>query len=251
MRLVLPICLLLAACGTTRKISNVEIRELASGSEPITVSELRARAMQLEKLPRGCPAGTEVFSRLVSDRLQFPPCPKPLTENFPAALRYLKMEERSTLEEAIESQCRSIGKTQFGESLESLFQNFDSTGPLGRRAQITQTLQSTEGELKVLAGLKKGLEELVYENLPLDRWAEANGDFVVPERELAGLERMIRSGCRLSDEQLEHSYQMTRAMEELLRVLKDGEIRDRLERFLGGVYRVIDERIQEFFYPDE
>jgi hypothetical protein len=78
-----------------------------------------------------------------------------------------------------------------------------------------------------------------------------NGDFLIPERDLSQLDRLlVTQSCRLGDQDLEESYQMTRSLEELARVLKEGEQRSRLENFLGGVHRIIDEKIQEFFYPN-
>jgi hypothetical protein len=247
----LSLLLLFCACGTTRKISQVGLREPSSDSNAVVISDLRNRISQTEKLAANCPKGTEYFSALASERVIFPTCPSPLVENFQHALNYLKMEERTTIEEAITSQCRSLSNAQYGESLESLVANFESTGPLGRRAAITHTLRSTEAETKILLGLKKGLEELVYQNLPVDRWVEVNGDFLIPERDLSQLDRLlVTQSCRLGDQDLEESYQMTRSLEELARVLKEGEQRSRLENFLGGVHRIIDEKIQEFFYPN-
>lgn len=251
-RLLLFFCLFLCACGATRKISQVGLRTPASDSEPAVISGLRTRVMQTEKLPASCSKDMQLFPFLAGERLSFPGCPATLVENFQVGLRFLKMEERTALEEAITSQCRSLGKSQFGDPLESMLMTYDSAGPVGRRAQIDQTFLSMEGDAKVLAGLKKGLEEVVYQNLPLNRWAEVNGEFLVPERDLMQLERLILGrGCRVDEQSLEDSYQMTRSMEELVRLLKESEQRTKLERFLDGVHKIIDEKIQEFFYPND
>lgn len=248
---VLSTCLVLAGCGATRKLSQVGLREPSSVRENEAVSELRSRIHVTPKMASTCPGEAHLFPELAMERVKFPTCPSILVESFQLSMKYLKIEERTTLEEVIGSQCRSLAQGQFGDSLETLLANFETTGPLGRRKQIVQTVQSMSDEIQTLTKLKQGLEEVVYKILPLDRWVEANGEYLIPEEELARLEHLlIQRSCR-AEERVDKSYDATRALEDLARVLEEGEQRTRLETFLNGIHKIIDEKIREFFYPNE
>lgn len=248
---VFSMCLMVAGCGATRKLSQVGLREPSSVREAEEVSELRSRVSAVPKMPANCPEETQIFPRLVMERVRYPACPQVLVDSFQLSMKYLKIEERTTLEEVIGSQCRSLAQGQFGDSLETLLTNFETTGPLGRRKQIVQTLQSTTDEIQLLTRLKQGLEDVVYKILPIDRWVESNGEYLIPEEDLARLEQLlIKRSCR-AEERVDRSYDATRALEDLARILEEGEQRARLETFLNGVHKIIDEKIREFFYPHE
>lgn len=239
---------LLAGCSATRKLSQVGLREPASVKETSQASELRAKVISLSALPASCPKGVRNFQALAKEKVSFPFCPAGFEEVVQSSTPYLKLEERSTLEEAVNSQCRSLGLNEFGDSLESLLLNFDSTGPLGRRSRVYQTLVSTEGEMKLLLQLKEQIQDLVNYHLPLDRWARRNGEFVLPEEDLIQLHRMIvEKNCKMSDEEVDQAYRTIRSLEELSKILKEGSQEERISEFLDGMHQVIEKKLKEFF----
>lgn len=241
---------LLSGCATARKLSQVGLREPASVKESSHASELRTKVIGLNQLPATCPKGVQNFSVLAKERVSFPYCPAGFEEAVQASVPYLKLEERSTMEEAVNSQCRSLGLNEFGDSLEGMLANFDHTGPLGRRSRVQQTLVSTEEEMKLLLQLREHVQELVTYHLPLDRWARRNGEFVLPEEDLAQLQRMIvEKNCKMSDEEVDQAYRTIRSLEELSKILKEGSQEERINEFLGGMHQVIEKKLKEFFYP--
>lgn len=242
--------IVLLGCTASRKLSQLERREPAAVRES-AVSELRLRASSLTSFPKSCPKEVkEVFADLAEDRVLFPACPSGLAESIQTALPFLKIEERSTMEEVVNSNCRSLGFTEFGDSLENLVTNYDTTGPLGRRSRIVETLLPTDAETKNLRELKNHLEEVVTYHLPLDRWVRRNGEFVLPEEDLNQLHHLVvEKGCRMSDQEVDQGYRTIRGLEELEKILKDGPQRQKIERFLVGIHKVIEQKLKEFFYP--
>lgn len=232
-------------------MSQVGLREPSSVREADKASEFRERVGQVKTVPVACPKEIrESFLSLANERIQFASCPADLDNQFENALPFLKIEERSTLEEILNSQCRSLGRGTYGESLEGMYQNFESTGPIGRRKIITETLVSTEPDYRILHQLKNGMEQLIQVHLPLDRWVERNGDFVINEEELQQLNHLIlEKACKISDEQIDPVYRTVRSLEELIKVLHDPAQKQRVSNFLSGVHKVLDQKIKEYFYP--
>jgi hypothetical protein len=249
--LILAGALSLASCASPRKLSQVGLREPAAMREGPVVTPLRQEALELNAFAKGCPAELkEEFASLSAERVQFPACPEGFNENFQNSLMFLKLEERSTLEEVLGSHCRSLGLGEFGDSLEQLYTSFETTGPLGRRAIIKESFVSNAPELQTLAALKGSLEEIVGQHLPLERWARRYGAFVLPEEDLRYLHGLVvKRGCRVGEEEVDEAYRSIRGLEDLSKILKDSPLRSRIETLLAGVHKIIDRRIQEYFQP--
>lgn len=248
--LYLLICVGFLGCGTTRKISQVGLRDLASSSQSANVfSELRLRASSLKAMPNSCPAQIKsLYPILASELVAFPNCPKELAEQFQQAMPYLQMQERTTLEEVMNSQCRSMARGQFSESVEGLYSTFDSSGPMGRQKENGKVMDGAAQS--ILTNLKKGISELVEVHLPLDRWVEKNGNFVLPEDDLSFLHHLlVDKKCKMTTEDLEQSYQSMHALEELEKITPNEGQKDKLDHFLDGVHKVIEQKIREYFYP--
>jgi hypothetical protein len=247
----LACALSLVACSSPRKLSQVGLREPAALRDGPVVTALRQETIALEDFAKACPAELKTeFSALAAERVQFPACPEGFNENFQNSLMLLKLEERSTLEEVLGSQCRSLGLGEFGDSLEQLYTTFETTGPLGRRSIIKESFVSNSPDLQALASLKGSLEEIVGQHLPLERWARRYGAFVLPEEDLRYLHGLIvKRGCRVGEEEVDEAYRSIRGLEDLAKILKEGPLRTRIETLLAGVHKVIDRRIQEYFQP--
>jgi hypothetical protein len=250
LRLVITLGLagLITACGATRKISHVEVRQPASTADDQTFSILRTQLATLKEIPHSCPKEIrELLPTLAAEKVEFPDCPDDFATVFQRVMPSLKLDERSTLEEALNSQCRSVGNQEVEEPMESMLTHFDSTGPAGRSARAGVAL---EGEEAALKALRVGLEDLVSHHLPLSRWIRRNGEFLFGEEELELFAKLfVERKCRLTEEDLDNSYRAIRAMEELTKILKDGPQRDRIESFLDGFHQTLERKIQEFFYP--
>jgi hypothetical protein len=240
----------LTACAASRKLSQVGLREPASVQVEAQVSPLRAKVIAVTKLPASCPKNVQDFPELALEKIAFPSCPEGLEESVQLSQPFLKLEERSTMEEVIASQCRSLGFNEFGDSLESMLSSFDTTGPQGRHAKVYETLTSVEGDAKILAGLKGRIQELVNYHLPLDRWMKRNGDFILPDDDLTQLNHLIiEKSCRMTDQEVDQAYRTIRSLEELSDILKEGPQEERINRFLEGMHQIIDKKLKEFFYP--
>jgi len=242
---------LACGCTTTRKISQVGLREPSSVREATVISAQRSRIIATTEFKKSCPVEIrENYAALAAERIVFPPCPAGLQDTVQNSLPYLTLEERSTMEEVVNSQCRSLGSSEFGEALENMIAGYDSTGPVGRRAKIVQTLRAVDGEERTLGALKEGVQELVHHHLPLDRWVRRNGEHILPEEELKALHRLIEvNGCRMSEEEVDQGYRTVRSLEDPSKLLKAGPQQEKVEAFIGGVHRVIEQKLKEFFYP--
>lgn len=249
--LFLPLVVSLAACASPRKLSQVGLREPAAARDATAISALRQRVSSQKDFAKGCPASVrKQLPALAAERVRFPECPDDFAENYQNAMIFLKLQERSTLEEVLGSQCHSLGLGEFGDSLEQLLATYDGTGPLGRRLANEEGSSAVSEDVKALTELKGTLEELVNRHLPLERWGRRYGSFVVPEDDLQYFQKIVvDQGCRLGEEQVDEAYRSIRGLEDLAKVLKDGPQRARIEEFLVGFHEVIDRRIQEFFQP--
>lgn len=227
-------------------MSKVDLRAPASVKERAEASETRQRVSQYASIPKPCPKEIrQTFSRLANESIKFPPCPVAL-DQFQNAIPFLNLEERTTLEEVLGSQCQSMGRGQFSDSLENILVNFESSGPKGR----TRDAPLDANALQVLDGLYKGIEETVRLHLPLDRWAEKNGEFVLPEEDLIYMDKLfVSQQCRMTDQEVDQTYRTMRALEDLARIIQPGEQRNMIETFLDGAHNVIDQKVREYFYP--
>ncbi len=241
--------LFLFTCSASRKISQVGLREPASVQKPIIFSETRSQLAMRGELPKSCPSEMRGFSALAVQRVQFPACPEGFTDTFQLSIPLLTLEERSVIEEMLNSKCRSLGASEFGNSLENILNGYDSTGPIGRRNKVVQTIQSMDGDFKLLTKLKGDLTEISQVHLPLDRWTRVHGEFLIPDGDLELLNELIqKNSCRLKDQHDAYSS-ISRGMEELLPLLRDANQQALLSEFLRGYQSVIDKRLQEYFFP--
>ncbi len=236
----------LSACSAARKISHIEVRKPASQSEQRSISSLRAGVLASRPPVAPCPREIrELFLPLAAQRIEFPECPQALQDSFQASLLFLNIEERSVLEEALNSQCRSVEEGNVEEPLETLYENFDSTGPLGRRkgsGEISAT------DLALLERLRAGLQELLTVHLPLGRWVRRNGDYLFSDEELTHFKHLfLKRSCRVEAQDIDQSYSSIRALEALTRALREGGQQNQVERFLNGLQTLTDKKIGEFF----
>jgi hypothetical protein len=228
------------ACSATRKISNVGLRDISSVQAAETVSERRLRASQVHSFAKDCPVElAEEFSFLVMDRVEFPPCPEKMVVSFASAAHYLKSDERTSVEEAINSQCRSLGSVTDGTALDLIFPDSELANLSARSPG------SKDAELN---NLGSAIQELIGRHLVLDRWVRQNGDFTLPEDVLQHLEQIIVGRkCHLSDDEVDQSYRTIRVLEDVAKILPPGKQRAHIERFLRGIYEIQDRKIEEFF----
>ena len=229
-----------SSCTSARNLSNVGLRELSSVHGGETVSKRRLEISQQKEFGKSCPLEVrEEFGLLALDIIQFPACPEALTLNFASAAHYFQNEERTVLEEAISSQCRSFGSVTDGTALDQVLTDTELAN-LSSRA--------TGGNDPALEHLKAGIQELSERHLLLDRWTRQNGDFTLSEEVLLHLDELINEHkCKLFDDEVDQSYRSIRALEDLARVLPEGRQRGHIQRFLQGIYDIQDRKIEEFF----
>ncbi|MGZ3693099.1 MAG: hypothetical protein ACXWQO_02615 [Bdellovibrionota bacterium] len=236
--------LVFLGCSASRKISSVGLREISSISSAQVVSEKRLRLSESKKFAKECPAAiTEILPTLALEDVEFPACPEALVANSHAALALLKSEERTSLEEAINSQCRSLGNPTDGTSIDLVFPGSELRN-LGARYPEKST------ESQVLSATRDGISSLIEHHLPLDRWVHQNGGYLLSEEVVASLDKLMNEKkCKLSDEEVDVSFTTIRGLEDLSRLLTEGDQKHEVEQLLRGIYSVQDKKIEEYFRP--
>lgn len=237
---------LLCSCGATRKLSKVELRSPASLRDKTEVSQNRQRVISYQVMPKRCPVQIrQTFPYLAGEVIKFPPCPAEF-DQYQSAIPFLSLEERTSLEEVIGSQCQSIGRSQFSDSLETILANFESSGPKGRMRETPLD----ENNKQILNNLRAGIESAVKIHLPLDRWVERNGEFLLPEEDLVYMDKLfVTQQCKMTDQEVDQTYRTMRALEDLTHILQPGEQKKNIEIFLDGAHSVIEQKVREYFYP--
>lgn len=246
----------LFSCAATRKISQVGLRDpnsiARSPGSVESIQELRkmVSAMAGEALPGQCPQELrDFFPLLASERVVLPACPKGFQLVVQENMKRLKVDERALLDDIGNSNCQNFENN--GDNLLGLLNNFDSTGPLGRRARILETMRAADGEMRELMDLKKGLELIANTNLPLSRWVKENGSEILPNRDFPRLyDVIVKRGCSLDSYDVEEAYETLQRLEDLSRLLQDERQKELFLPYLGGLHRLLDNRIMEFFFPN-
>jgi hypothetical protein len=238
------------ACSSLRKLTHVETRELASVRTEEAVSPLRDQVAHIEKFAKSCPKEVvELLPVLAHERVVFPPCPEKLVNGFEVAKEALRTEERTTIEELLGSQCRTL-PDDFGSSpLDSLIEGVVPRPARGGRSHDESGEATTEEILLHRMRLRDGLLEVRALHEPLEQWIHINGEFVMPEEELLFFERLVgKEHCKMSDQEVDQSYRTLHGLEALARVHAENEPqRKRIEHFLTGVHIIIDRKIKEYF----
>ncbi|MGE3262635.1 MAG: hypothetical protein AB7K68_12710 [Bacteriovoracia bacterium] len=235
---------LLFGCSAARKISSVGLREISSVSSTQAFSERRLRLSETKKFAKECPVEiVELLPVLALEDVDFPACPESLTQNFHAALPLLKSEERTVVEAAINSQCRSLGSVVDGTSIDAIF----SASEL---KNLAARFPESSPEALCMGATRDGILFLIEHHLPLDRWVQRNGGYLLSEETVNSLDKIVNvRKCRLSDDDVDSSFHTIRGLEDLARLLIEGEQRTQVERLLKGLYGVQDRKIEEFFRP--
>ncbi len=243
----------LASCSSQRKLSYVEKRAPASTPAESAASPLRAKLAAFTSFAKACPAELrELLPQLSQERVKFPPCPQALLADFQAAQAILAAQEKSTVEELINSQCRSLDPDYGGSPLDALIESVVPRPTRGAKSVDTEDASPlSEADLMKRMRLRDTLLEVKALHSPLEQWIRVNGDFVIPEEELTFVDRLATvEKCRMSDQEVDQSYRTIHSLEALARIQPEAEPqRGRILRFLGGVHRVIDRKIQEYFQP--
>ena len=242
----------LASCSSLRKLSYVETRAPASTPAEPAASPLRAKLAAFTKFAKACPAEIkELLPQLSQERVKFPPCPQALQANFEAAQAILAAQEKSTVEELINSQCRSLDPDYGGSPLDALIEGVVPRPTRGSRIDNEEGSPLSEADLLKRIKLRDTLLDVKAIHSPLEQWIRVNGDFVIPEEELIFVDRLATGEkCRMSDQEVDQSYRTIHSLEALARIQPESEPqRARILRFLGGVHRVIDRKIREYFQP--
>jgi len=244
---------LLPACATSRKLSQVGLREPSSLEESSTKEEIsvnRGRLAAFQKSASPCPQGfAQQIREIALEKIILARCPIRLAAHLQSTINMLLLEERSLLEEIANSQCQSILRAQQEDSLLNLVENFENTGPVGRRRQIIESLRSQQEDFQQLTNLKESLQEVLLVNLPLERWVARNGKFLLPEEETEFLYLVTASqSCRLGEIDFERIYHLQQNLESLERVLVSERQKQILKKFIESLHRITDNKVMEFFY---
>lgn len=247
--LLFAFALVLAACSSQRKLSQVETREPAAARGSVTSSPLRERLMASAP-PQSCPPELrEHFTQLVDERVKFPACPERLTSGFALGKNALSLEERSRIEELMGNRCRPLPRENGESTVDSLLQEMDLYSVQRARNRSTEHPAFTEEENRLRLQLRTGIAEVKNVHESLEQWVRVNGDHVISEEELTYFDKLItKSGCKLTDEEIDQSYRTLHSLETLARIKTEGEEqRVRIERLLAGVHKLIGRKIQEYF----
>lgn len=238
--LILSLFLIFVSCTTTRKISSVGLRDISSLPGADAVSERRQRTFQAVQYAKECPQEVvDEFRFIAMERIEYPVCPEALARTFPVVAHYLKTDERNSIEEAMNTQCRSLGSVTDGTALDLIFPEAELSN-LSSRATGSPDPSLNE--------FRSVVQEMIDRHLLIDRWGRQNGEFILPEELLSHLNLIILDHkCRLSDDEVDQSYRSIRVLEDLVKILPEGKQREHVERLLKGIYVIQDRKIEEFF----
>ncbi len=238
------------ACGSLRKVTHVETRDLASVRSDEAASPLREKIATLHSFAKTCPAEVaELLPLLANERVTFPACPAALVSSFGDAKDALRSDEKSTIEELLGSQCRSLSD-DFGSSpLDALIEGVVPQVTRGGRMRAEGDLELPESQLLQRMRLRDGLSEVRAIHEPLEQWIRNNGNFVMPEDELLFFDRLVNlEKCKMSDQEIDQTYRTLHSLEALTRVQPEADPqRKRIERFLTGVHSIVGRKIREYF----
>lgn len=236
--------MLVLGCTATRKISTVGVREISSVRTAQVVSARRLHLSDLQQPPKECPADfVKTVQNLALEDVDFPSCPESLVNKLQTLLPILHSEERTAVEEAVSSQCRSLGSSADGSALDAVF-------PPNELRNLAARYPDGSAESTALKQAQEGITYLIDHHLPLDRWVRQNGGYLLSEEVVANLDKLINvRKCKFADEEVDSSFQMIRGLEDLDRILIESEQKRELRQMLHGLYLVQDRKIEEFFRP--
>ena len=244
--LISGFCLLgLAGCASSPQVK--PSRSPAAVIEAPVLSLLRTRLLSLNSLSQDCPEEIRaVVPAVFADRLQVETCPKELIEGFNEITGLIKFEDQATLEEILNSQCRLPVLHFFDKAI------FELQDEIAAGTFLNLNNDSPAPVLQAQNKLKSGLSELQSTYLPQARWQKRNGDYLIAEEQLAFLGDLLETkACSTEEIEIEVIYHLLGSLEELDLILKDKEQKLRLEKFLRGMQKVSDEKVQEMFFPDD
>jgi hypothetical protein len=235
-------------CSIQRKVSHVESRVPAAVQRSTVASQLRVKLTGQHAWSKLCPVELrELLPALSEERLRFPSCPEALQVAIREARDFLRVDERSTLEGFLDGQCRSFSQEAMEDSLASLFQG--SSNAPGGRSRSGSRSQPEERETALRTALRDRLLEVKDAIEPFEQWIRVNGEFVIPDEQLGFFDRLVhKQGCKLADQEVDQFYRSMHSLESLSKIEGDTDPqRVKVERFLLGIRKVIDRKLQEFF----
>jgi len=227
--------LLLSSCATSRKISQLPLRDLAS-VQVFPESDNARQNFQTVVFPSSCPKPIQdILRRIASEEMEVVSCPSELSLGLDRGYRFIRIEERSLLEEVLSSDCHSFGVDRPEEVLSAIMQRSSPDSSIS---------------VEAIAQLKESIETILKVHLPLSKWKESNGSFVLPEEELRFLQHFsLKEGCKVQVENLESAYKTVRILEEAKRNIRREETRELIENFLSIFQSTLDKHLIEYFYP--
>ena len=229
------LALLLVGCATSRKISQFPLRDIASVRTVPGSVEARQKFESL-KFPSSCPKGIqETLPKLIVEEMETVSCPAELAPSFAESYRLVKLEDRSLLEEVISSDCHSFGSDHPEEALSNVL-------------QINANDADTPKES--LKALKESVTKILNIHLPLSKWKDSNGLYLLPVEEFEFLQNFaIEDGCKIRADDLESAYRTVRILDEAKLHIRNETTLKAIERFLESFQIVLDKHLMEYFYP--
>lgn len=244
----LIIVFLLSACGATRKISEVGLREPASvvNADNSGISDLREGLSKLTKT--SCSSKfLAAFKSCVLEKLSSPGCPDRLASALINIQDKISLEEKAILEPLITGNCGGLLSEEVAQPLKNFLETYSSSGPLGRYLKSTTSLSSDSTD--ALKDFKALLQRLLDQNLALDIWLARNGSFLIPENKLYFFKDLFGlNGCAVTEDRFNDAYETLKNLEELLGVLPEGSRQKNiLQIVVDELQLLFDRRVMKFF----
>lgn len=229
------LALLLFSCATNRKISQLPLRDLAS-VHVFPEMEAGRSDFNAASLPGSCSKAMQDSLRpLVILEMEVVSCPADLSHGLDHGYRFVRIDERSLLEEALSSDCHSFGMDRPEETLSAILQRSNTDGSVSPEA---------------IQKLKGSIDTLLKYHLPLSKWKDVNGSYVLPEDEFRFLQNFsVKDGCKIRPENLEGAYRTVRILEEAKRNSGREDTRELIDSFLSSFQNILDKHVMEYFYP--
>jgi len=241
----------LVACGATRKISEVGLREPASvvSAKIDTWSALRSKITAMQIIGPVCHKRLKRdLVQLAQEKVPLLECPAQLQSLVFNASKYLQLDDRSLLEGLLSSRCQGLARENISTQLQAVLEKFQSSRSIGRAlASGTNNVDLDNG---AVSGLGRSMESLLTKNLPLEKWTLENGEYVISDTVLPFFHKFLTGNfCDLGDEDFDQTYQSIQALENLERLLPESLQRKSLQSILNGLHKLIDQKVADFFKP--
>ena len=242
-----------SACGSTRKISRVGVRQPSSVDEAVvapvmlSIEERRTICQKQRKATQCSKSFLDSLAALCSEKIEAASCPAVLSETITKAQSLLLGSERSMLEELTNRNCNNLTGVGLDRILQNFLWSYQTSGPYGRRRHLKESLQSQSAQFQLLSDLEKNLRFVLERDRNLENRMSNEGEYVIPEKYLPFYEMLLQKSCSLEGNNLTHGFQVVDDLDKLAAYSSDKKQRDSIEKLSSEIRQMINKNVGKLF----